>query len=283
MHLATIMTPAPRFVAPETPLDDALTVMDSAYVRHLPVVSEAGRLVGLVSDRDLLEATGWLPSAQREETPGGIRRRLETVGQVMHVHVVTASPLDTVVTAAVDLVGRRIGCLPILRQDILVGIVTEMDVVGAYLRRVEALPLDDDANPAIDHVMTWNPATIPWDVTLAEARRLMRVDDIRHLPVVEEGRLVGMLSDRDLRRAYGAGRSKDAPVGEVMSRDVVSLGASARARDAAAAIVHNRISAVPVLDERSGLPVLIGIVTVTDLLDHSLGTLREESPVQAAV
>jgi CBS-domain-containing membrane protein len=68
-----------------------------------------------------------------------------------------------------------------------------------------------------------------------------------------------------------------------MSRDVVSLGASARARDAAAAIVHNRISAVPVLDERSGLPVLIGIVTVTDLLDHSLGTLREESPVQAAV
>ena len=281
MQLATIMTADPRVVHPETTLDDALEAMDSAYVRHLPVVGEAGRLVGLISDRDVLEATGWLPSERRAEEDG-VRRRPTTVDQVMCAEVVTASPEDTVVTAAVDLVGRKIGCLPILREGILVGIVSESDLVGAFHRRVASLPEKDDSNPAIEHVMSWHPTTISWDATLAEARRMMRVDDIRHLPVVDDGRLVGMLSDRDLRRAYGAGRSKDTPVDDVMTRELVSLTTMARARDAAAVFLHHRISAVPVLDESAGGKLLVGICTVTDLLDHSLGTLRAEERTTGA-
>ena len=282
MHLATIMTAAPRTVAPETPLDEALKVMDATYVRHLPVVGESGRLVGLVSDRDLLEATGWLPGTARIDE-SGVRHRASRVGEIMKTQVVTASPEDTVVTAAVDLVGRHIGCLPILRQGILIGIVSESDVVGAYLRHVEALREHDESNPSIEHVMTWHPTTIACDATIAEARRIMRVDDIRHLPVVEAGQLVGMLSDRDLRRAYGMGRSKDASVEDVMSRDVVTLSTLARAKDAAAAFLRNRISALPVIDESGAQRLLVGIVTVTDMLDHCLGTLRGGESMPEAV
>jgi CBS domain-containing protein len=251
--------------------------MDDFGVRHLPVVDDLGRLVGVISDRDLLEATGWLPSDNRR-AEGGLRKRPATVDQIMNAKVVTASPDDSVITAAIDLVGRGIGCLPVLSDGVLVGIVSELDLVGAYLQRVDSLPPSDEADPGIEHVMSWHPTTIAADTTLAEARRLMRVNDVRHLPVTEGGNLVGMLSDRDLRRAHGAGRSKDALVEDVMTSKLVTLTTRSRARDVAAAILQNKISAVLVLEDSGVESRLVGIVTVTDLLDQALGTLRDAPP-----
>jgi CBS domain-containing protein len=281
MNLASIMTADPRCVRPETGLQEALALMDAAYVRHLPVVSDAGRLVGLVSDRDLLKATGWLPSG-REGDPdqNGGRRRPATVEQVMAQPVVTAAPDDPLVKAAVDLAGRRIGCLPIVREGILVGIVSEMDVVSAFVRRVAGVRADDEGNPGIEHLMSWHPTAVAPETSLAEARRLMRVNDIRHLPVVKDDCLVGMLSDRDLRRAHGAGRSKDTEVEEVMTREIVTLTADAAARDAALLLVRERISAVPIVTTAPLRP-LVGIVTVSDLLEHCLSTLRDGPEVPA--
>lgn len=188
--------------------------------------------------------------------------------------MVTATPDDTLVQAAVDLAGRRIGCLPVVRQDVLVGIVTEMDLVSAFVRHTADAAAGDDANPWIDHLMTWHPTTTTADTSLAEARRLMRVNDIRHLPVLQEGFLEGMLSDRDLRRAYGAGRSKDTEVGEVMTRDLVTLTVGDSARAAAAGFVRQRISALPILAADS-VQTLVGIVTISDLLQHYFSTLGD--------
>jgi CBS domain-containing protein len=278
MHLASIMTADPRCVRPETGLQEALSLMDGAYVRHLPVVSEAGRLVGLLSDRDLLRATGWLPSG-RENDPGldgANRKRPTTVEQVMARNVVTASPDDEIVGAAVNLAGRRIGCLPVVRNDILVGIVSEMDVLSAFLRHSDGQRAGGEENPWIEHLMTWHPTTTAQETSLAEARRLMRVNDIRHLPVIQGTTLVGMLSDRDLRRAHGAGRSKDTEVEEIMTREPVTLTTETTARDAAAVFVRERISAVPIVTA-APLPTLVGIVAVSDLLEHCLSTLRGET------
>ena len=271
MRLSNLMTADPRCVPPEASLHEALSIMDAAYIRHLPVVSQAGRLVGLVSDRDLLKATGWLPVPREVGAP---QRRLETVEQVMTHPVVTAGPDDGIVTAVVDLAGRRIGCLPIVKDGILVGIVSEMDVLSAFARRAAGVRPGGEVNPGIEHLMTWHPTTIAPDTALAEARRLMRMNDIRHLPVVRDHALEGMLSDRDLRRGYGAGRSKDTEVEEVMTRSIVTLTTEAAARDAAATLVRQRISAVPIVTPAPA-PTLVGIVTVSDLLEHCLTVLRE--------
>jgi CBS domain-containing membrane protein len=275
MHLASIMTRDPHCVRPESSLDDALTVMDGAYVRHLPVVSEAGRLVGLVSDRDLLQATGWLPSEHEPDVApeGSRRRRPASVEGIMAREVVTASPGDTIVAGAMQLVGRKIGCLPIVADDILVGIVSEMDVISAFMHQGAGLP-GGRSNPRVEHFMTWHPTTTSTETTLAEARRLMRLNDIRHLPVLQGDTLAGMLSDRDLRRAHGSGRSKDTEVGEVMTGTVVTLTTEACARDAASALVRQRISAVPIL--AGAVPTLVGIVTVSNLLELCLSALGEQ-------
>lgn len=65
MRISTIMTPDPVCVGPDQTLDEITHLMEERHVRHVPVV-EDGELLGVVSNRDLLEATGWLPSHIRE-------------------------------------------------------------------------------------------------------------------------------------------------------------------------------------------------------------------------
>lgn len=112
-------------VAPETTLSAAYALMQHHAIRHLPVVDQE-RLVGIVTDCDLHLATSALhphpfpPDAQ--------------VGSVMQRRVITAMPLDPVEEAARLIRKRRIGCLPVLDSDALVGIVTATDLLEALLR-----------------------------------------------------------------------------------------------------------------------------------------------------
>ena len=278
MQLFKIMSKDPVRVAPETSLDEALRIMDAGFVRHLPVVGEGDRLVGLVSDRDLLEVTGWMPQEAREALAGADDPPLpERVEQVMKLHVVSASPEDTVVSAAVELVGRRIGSLPVVSEGVLVGIVTETDVVEAFVRQVESGAAVYGENPSVSRNMTQHPTTCEVDTSLSQVAQILRADQVRHLPVLRDGRLVGMVSDRDLRRAAGAGRDGSTPVEEVMSRDLRTLDFEDSLADAAALFDRYRIGAAPVLADGE----TVGILTVTDVLDHCLEALRETEGTEA--
>ncbi|MDP6409697.1 MAG: CBS domain-containing protein [Planctomycetota bacterium] len=282
MRTAVIMTPDPLSIAPTASVVQALKKMDKACVRHLPVIGESGRLEGVISDRDLLEDAGWCSRPSLRAEDGAEHRARVSVGEVMREAPITATPDDPLVSAVVDMVGRGIGCLPVLTDGELVGIVTERDIVEAYLLHVAARPPTLRADdPSVGHLMSWHPVTVETEATLAQARNTMLADGFRHLPVVESGRQVGIVSDRDLRRAYGSGCAKDTPVEEIMTRDVSTVTADSHAHIAGALFVERRISAVSVLDPAGGDSVPVGIVTVTDLLDHCLSVLRD-GPVTAA-
>jgi CBS domain-containing protein len=115
-------------------LDLAEHIMKLGRVRHLPVLDAAGRLVGIVSQRDLLRAS--LTSAL--EFPADQRRtflRSIDVAEVMTREVQSVGPDTPLGVAASRMIGHKIGCLPVLREDgTPVGLVTETDLlVAAYL------------------------------------------------------------------------------------------------------------------------------------------------------
>lgn len=120
----------------------------------------------------------------------------------------------------------------------------------------------------VAHIMTPDPATIRASATAGEAAREMQRLRLRHLPVVDEaGKLVGMLSDRDLRGPLvgteGAAPLAGTPLASLMTKDVVTARAEEELGIVARRIVERRIGAVPIVDAQ-GVPV--GIISYVDVL-----------------
>ena len=118
--------------------------------------------------------------------------------------------------------------------------------------------------------MSPDPITGSPTTTIAEGRRLLHAHGIRHLPVVEDGRLVGVVSDRDLREDPTAVPRDDAAEREleaVMSSPAHVVDVDAAIGDAARLMLSRRISALPVVD---GDGAVVGLVTTTDCLLASL-------------
>ncbi len=119
-------------VAPQTTAAEALALCRGNRIRHLPVL-EGGRLVGVISDRDLRAATPALGDPARAEALDRIR-----VADEMARDVATARPEDPIEDAAMAMYERKIGCLPVVDGEDLVGIVTSSDVLRALVRLVGA-------------------------------------------------------------------------------------------------------------------------------------------------
>lgn len=124
-------------------------------------------------------------------------------------------------------------------------------------------------------VMSESPVVVHARARLSEAAELLAGHTVRHLPVVEAGALVGMLSDRDLRSVMSPRlldeasldelRSRyDAPVSEVMSPDVTTVHPETDLSESIDRMLDLKVGALPVVDPGTG--ELQGIVSYVDLL-----------------
>ncbi len=130
MQIANWMKHPVYTVKPLDSIRRARAVMEDHRVNQLPVVVN-GRLVGIVTDRDLRDA---FPSVFDEPHPGKHPGDPDTitVESVMTPNVLTLSPKDTVATAAALMRRERIGALPIVDGQRLVGILARSDVLEAF-------------------------------------------------------------------------------------------------------------------------------------------------------
>lgn len=135
-----VMTPEPLTVVPDATVRSAIGLLREKGIQHLPVVDDAGRLVGMLTDRDLRHAA--LVPALAEHLNWEHRRlKALRVRDVMTWTVVTTDPDVTVVQAGWTMFQRRIGSLPVVEGGRLVGILTEHDVLQA-LGKGEAIDPD---------------------------------------------------------------------------------------------------------------------------------------------
>jgi CBS domain-containing membrane protein len=137
----------------------------------------------------------------------------------------------------------------------------------------------------VQDVMSQNPVTVSPETNVADVWDLMREHSIRHIPVLDRGALVGMLSDRDLAHfdmarllnlegADALRRALATPVAKVMSTDVVDVTPDAELGDVIDLLVENRIGAVPVVRPES--QELVGIVSYIDVLEAIRDVLDAE-------
>ncbi|WP_423224239.1 CBS domain-containing protein [Candidatus Amarolinea aalborgensis] len=135
-RVAEIMTENPVTVQPSQSIDTAITLMRQGNFRRLPVV-ENGRLVGIVTDRDMRRATN-SPILLHEKWYDNFLLEHIEVGACMTPNPVTISPDADVLEAAVTMRSRKVGGIPVLRAGVLVGIITETDLLDHLIELLEA-------------------------------------------------------------------------------------------------------------------------------------------------
>jgi CBS domain-containing membrane protein len=134
-------------------------------------------------------------------------------------------------------------------------------------------------------LMTPNPVTVSPLTSVAEVWDLMRELEIRHVPVVENGGLVGMLSDRDLAQfdiarlltvegAEGLRDQLGMPVVRVMSADVIFVNPDTELNEVVELLVEHKVGALPVVQSDSR--EVVGIVSYIDVLRAVQDLLQEE-------
>ncbi len=129
-----LMTDRVFTLQPADDLEALYDLMDAHHVRHVPIVDGDGDLVGLVTQRDLarsaLGTQDILPLSAQQEI---LRRR--NVREIMATEIETVEPDESLKSAASMLLENKIGCLPVVEGEHLVGILTESDFVRLYTER----------------------------------------------------------------------------------------------------------------------------------------------------
>ncbi|MGF2617420.1 CBS domain-containing protein [Rossellomorea vietnamensis] len=110
-------------------IEQAIKTMRDKKVRHIPIVDENMAVIGIVSDRDVKDGT---PSIfQKDKAAEELQNPLKLI---MKTNVITGHPLDFVEEAAALFYEHHIGCLPIVKENKLVGIITETDLLYTLIQ-----------------------------------------------------------------------------------------------------------------------------------------------------
>ena len=128
LRVRDLMTADVHVVRPDDSIATLRDVMNEKHIRHVPVVDDDDRLVGLVSERDLLRRAagleGDVPLSVSHDVSAAVKVR-----EVMTWEVETIEADDDAATAAAVMLDNKYGCLPVLEQGVLAGILTEADFV----------------------------------------------------------------------------------------------------------------------------------------------------------
>ncbi len=132
MYVKDSMTPNPYCISEDTNISKALDIMETNNFHRLPVVDEQGKLIGLITEGIIAESS---PSKATSLSIHELNYLLSktTAGNIMIKNVTTISPDAFLEEAASLMLSKRIGCLPVIENDKVVGIITDNDIFDAFI------------------------------------------------------------------------------------------------------------------------------------------------------
>lgn len=246
-------------------IEQAMSMINDHGFRRLPIVTET-KLIGIVTVTDILKFF----VANRGKRP--INELFgEQIGQIMTENVLKL-PCDAPLSEAAEIMfQKRIGSLPLMSNDHLVGIFTERDL----LELIPKIP----SEVAVRDIMTTHVRTASPQQTVFEAMEQMVTVGFRRLPIItDDDGLVGIVCATDLLRHLTDPRLKEGreeeifetPLEEIMTTSVVCIEPDTSLSEAATTMAWKRCGALPVIDVEGAqcrYGRLIGIVTERDILN----------------
>jgi len=195
--LRTIMTQQPETLMDNARISDAVDVIITKKIGGLPIVDADGVLKGIVTERDVLRILG----AERSSL---------NVEDVMSSTLRVTAPDCPIASVTRDMTKYRFRRLPVVSDDVLYGIVTATDIMR-YLGSREVFSRLETGNIAevtalpVRTLIARELSTTTPEKSINEAAREMLEKNIGALPVIEDSRLIGLVTEFDLVRAFAAG------------------------------------------------------------------------------
>ncbi len=195
--------------------------------------------------------------------------------------VAWADPEEDLTEAVARFADSKVGCLPVLSKGDLVGILSIIDVLAHQVRT--ALGEGAEIGPRVQDLMTPEPLTVRADDYLLDAAARMSQAGIRHLPVIDgDGRLLGMLGDREVRVAVGNPQRfldekatqvkiQSMRVRDAMVRQPLKVNPDSPLSLLLTAFTDWRIGALPVVDAEDRLQGIVSYVDVLRVLRERMG------------
>jgi len=293
-------------VQANTPLAEAVELLLDKVYRALPVVDKEGRIIGILTDGDLLDRVDLLAvsSVQKELNEAEIAQELhrlrqtgQMVGECMTPDPITVTDDTTIAQAVNVMVEHNIKRLPVVdARRKLVGMVSRVDVLRALAQPPVAESPRKSPPPGqhvrVGEVMMTNVPTVKLDASLAEIVSLLVSHAQRRVIVVDEQRrVVGIITDGDLikrataeeRRGIIQSLTRRLPLSqadslhlsqrtaaEVMTGQVITVSPDTSLPEALRLLLTHQIKRLPVVDDEDRLVGLVGRGGILQALSQNL-------------
>ena len=254
MKVSEFMTKEIIAVDKDENLKHVLNLMKKNQITKIPVL-ENKKLVGMVTDNIIAYKLG---SIRKKGVPASRLHASSVTGK----EVECVSP-DTEIQKILEKVGKPgPTMLCVVENDVLVGVLTKADLLPLVTSKKQ-----------VREIMNKKIITVSSEDRVIHARRIMIDQNLARLPVVDQGKLVGIISDNEiafalaeLKGSFPIGRQKhqldELFVGDVMKIPVIWTAPNMTVKDAAIIMMNNNTGALPLLEYEK----LVGIITRTDLL-----------------
>jgi len=138
------MTTEPCTLRDTNTINEARKIMTEKHIRHIPITNSEGYVLGLVTQRDVLAATEPALNDAKADT---------ILSEIMIRNVSIVHPSDSLRQAALYLQEHKYGCLPVVSDDVLVGIITDSDFIAIAINLLEQAELTEDVVEIEDDMM----------------------------------------------------------------------------------------------------------------------------------
>jgi len=256
-------------MAPTTRIYDAIQIMAKEGFRRIPIANPGTKaLEGIITATDIIDYLGGGKKFEIiEQRFGGnfFKAINEPVRLVMTKNVVSVK-VSAKISEAIELMKEKnLGGLPVVDDENRVrAIITERDIANLFADRISGIK--------VSQVMSEKVITALSKTTMFEAERTMTTQGFRRLPIISDGKVIGIITTMDIIRFFGSGsvfkylrsgtiiQVLNTPALEIATKEVSTIESSADVGQAAKIMQNKNIGAIPVVENEK----LVGIITERD-------------------